>query len=148
MVVTRNLYKLMLYVQYRVSEGLQPDENGYYKIKRADFIKDLPIAASTFDNNIEKLWEHMMSEWDIGIFFGLTGLYGEKLYVEVSYTKGVLSFKRNPITKHPKLQYLWARKPLYWETRDFRYEHVPVPEHFTLPLNKADFTDFNENQEG
>ena len=147
MVVTRNAYALMLYVQHVLADGLQPDEDGYYRIRRKDFIAELPMKPSTFDNNIDKLVSYYLPQWDISIWFGLQGLAGETLYNDISYSRGVLQFRRNPITKHPQLQYLWARKPPLWETRDFRYEHVLVPEYFTLPLNKADFTDYEENEE-
>lgn len=130
------VYLMMLYVQHRLAEGLQPDRDGFYQIRRAGFIKDLPMTPSTFDRNVRDFVEKVMPQWDLNIWFHLTGLAGEKLYIDISYSKGLLKFRRNPITERSELQYVWARRPLAWEERSFRYEYLPAPEGLELPIVK------------
>lgn len=136
MIVTNNGYLLMLFVQQRLYEGLEPDKNGDYIIKRKEFIERLPMPASTFDGNIKKLVEYYINQWDLSIWFGLDGLAGENLYVDVRYERGELKFKRNKYTLRPELSYVWGRKPLGWEKRKFNYQTVPVPENVILPVTK------------
>lgn len=130
------VYLMMLYVQHRLAGGLQPDCNGFFQIRRVEFIKELPMTPSTFDRNVRDFVEKVMTQWDLNIWFHLTGLAGEKLYIDVSYSKGVLKFRRNPITERSELQYVWARPPVAWEERSFRYEYLPVPEGLALPIIK------------
>ncbi len=136
MIVTENGYRLMLFVQQRLYEGLEPNEDKDYCIKRKEFIERLPMPASTFDNNIQKLVSNYIQQWDLSISFGLEGLAGENLYLDVRYEKGVLKFKRNPYSLRPELSYIWGRKPKGWERRSFNYEYVPVPEKIQLPIKR------------
>lgn len=136
MLVTENGYLLILFVQQRLFEGLQPDENGDYVIGRKEFIERLPMAPSTFDSNIKKLVDYYIQEWDLYTSFGLVGLADENLYTDVRYEKGKLKFKRNPYTLRPELSYVWARQPYGWEKRSFNYQSVPVPENVILPIKK------------
>lgn len=138
MLVTENGYLLMLFVQQRLYEGLEPDENGDYIIKRKEFIERLPMAPSTFDSNVDKLVEYYMQQWDLSISFGLVGLADENLYIDVRYEKGKLKFKRNPHTLRTEFSYTWARQPGAWENRRFSYENVPVPDSIVLPIKKSE----------
>ncbi len=136
MIVTRNGYLLMLFVQQRLYEGLEPDKNGDYIIKRKEFIERLPMSASTFDSNIKKLVDYYINQWDLSISFGLEGLAGENLYVDVRYEHGELMFKRNQYTLRDELSYVWGRKPSGWEKRSFNYQTVSVPENVVLPIKR------------
>jgi len=127
---------MMLFVQQRLYEGLQPDEDGYYTIQRKEFIDRIPIKPSTFSARISELVESYMEEWDLEIMFNLKGLIGENLYTDISYKNGKLRFKKNPYIERPEFSYIWARRPLLWEERQFRYEPVPVPENVVLPIQK------------
>ncbi len=136
MKITENGYNMMLFVQQRLYEGLQPDEDGYYIIRRKEFIERLPMTSSTFAKQIKNLTKYYMQEWDLQIMFGLKGLARENLYTDISYESGKLRFKRNPYTLREELQYVWARKPFGWEERRFSYNDVPVPENVHLPIEK------------
>lgn len=133
--MTHTTSLLILYVQYAISEGLQPDETGTYHIPRKDFLDILGLSASTFDKNKAELVE-ALSTWDLEIMFDLTGLLHENLYTDVSYQKGELTFRRNPITMRPELSYVWGIKPKYWEQRMFSYPFVLVPDNVVLPIQK------------
>ena len=141
MTISDNGYKLMLFVQQRLYEGLEPDSEGYYIIRRKEFIERLPMKPSTFAGQINNLVDYYMQVWDLGINFHLQGLNRENLYVDVSYQNGKLRFRRNKYTKCPELDYVWARKPLHWEERNFVYEYVPAPKHIELPIKKNDITE-------
>ena len=132
---TEDGYKMMLFVQQRLYEGLLPDENGYYTIRRREFVDRLPISQSSFETQIGKLVNWYMQEWDLFEVFGLVGLEGENLYTDVYYQGGKLRFKRNPYTLREDLCYVWARKPSGWEERQFLQEAVPVAENVVLPLS-------------
>ena len=138
MMMTTTLYQMMLFVQHKLADGIEPDAEGYYIITRKEFIDELPMKSSTFDYNIKNFATRLMTEWDLCIWFGLTGLGGETLYIDISYINGALRFKRNPLTLRKDLEYVWARKPRGWELRSFSYETVPVPEWVTLPIKKDD----------
>lgn len=133
--MTHTTSLLMLYVQYAVSEGLEPDDTGIYHITRKDFLDVLGISSSTFDKNKAELVE-MLSSWDLETIFNLTGLTNEYLYTDVSYQKGELTFRRNPLTLRPELSYVWGIRPKYWEQRMFSYPFVLVPDYLTLPIRK------------
>lgn len=136
MTVTNTGYLLMLFVQQRLYEGLQPDADGYYVITRKEFLERLELSPSTFAGQIKNLVNYYMQQWSLGIMFHLDGLHGENLYTDISYDHGKLKFKRNEYTLRPELSYVWARKPLHWEERSFRYEYVEVPENIKLPIDK------------
>lgn len=136
MMVTDSLYLMMLFVQHKLAEGIEPDADGYYHIRRKEFIDELPMSASTFNYNIKNFTTHVMTHWDLYTWFGLEGLAGETLYIDVSYSNGALHFRRNPITEREDLKYVWARKPNGWHLRRFSYETVPVPEWVKLPVSK------------
>lgn len=131
-----NAMMLMLFVQQRLYEGLLPNENGYYIIRRKEFLDRIPMAPSTFANRIRKLTDYYMKSWDLQIFFGLKGLSDENLYTDISYTNGMLRFKKNPYVERQELSYVWARKPLDWEGRRFIYETPPIPDTVVLPIRK------------
>lgn len=134
--ITETGYQMMLLVQQRLYEGLEPDTDGYYIIKRKEFIDRLGLPSSTVSSRIGDLVKCYMQQWNLGIIFGLKGLEKENLYTEVYYSNGQLRFKRNPYTMIPELQYVWDRKPVDWEHRRFRYEQISVPESVKLPINK------------
>ena len=136
MMITQSGQRMMLFVQQRLYEGLQPDEDGYYTIQRKEFIDRIPIKPSTFSARINELVESYMEEWDLEIMFKLKGLIGENLYVDISYKNGKLRFRKNPYLERPELNYVWARKPLHWEERLLRREYIPVPENVVLPIQK------------
>ena len=136
MKVTDTGYRMMLFVQQRLYEGLLPDVDGYYTIHRKEFIDRIPMKPSTFAKQIMNLTEYYMKMWDLHINFKLKGLYGENLYTDIFYKNGELRFKKNPYVEREELSYIWARKPLNWEERMFLYENVPVPENVELPIKK------------
>ena len=133
--MTESEYLMLLFVHQRIYEGLQPDGQGDYMIRRKEFIERLPMAASTFDNNILRFVKDL-ADYDLAVMFGLKGLYGENLFVDVRYNKGTLRFKRNPYTLRPELSYIWGIKPTNWEERRFSYPYVPVPENISLPIKR------------
>ena len=134
MMITENGRLLMLFVQQRLYEGLQPDEDGFYVISRKEFLERLDMSPSTFSARIKDLTDYYMLDWNLEIMFGLKGLIHENLYTDISYSKGKLRFKRNPYTERPELSYLWARQPKYWEERYLCYDTPPVPENVVLPI--------------
>lgn len=126
----------MLFVQQRLYEGLQPDENNDYVISRKEFVERLPIPQSTFNSNIHKLVDYAMQQWNLYVWFGLEGLADQNLYVDIRYENGKLKFKRNPYTLRPELSYLWGRQPYGWKDRRFNYQSEPVPEGLELPIKR------------
>lgn len=138
MMITESGKQMMLFVQQRLYEGLQPDENGYYTITRKEFLERLPMKPSTFSGQINNLTDYYMRQWNLEISFKLKGLIQENLYVDISYQNGKLRFKRNPYTERPELSYVWARKPLKWEERRLIYEYLQVPENVVLPIKKEE----------
>ena len=136
MTITDNGYKLMLFVQQRLYEGLQPDSDGYYTIQRKEFIERIPMNPSTFDKQIENLTGYYMKQWDLQISFKLKGLCGENLYTAISYQNGKLRFRKNVYIEREEFSYIWARKPLNWEESLFIYEQVPAPENIELSIKK------------
>ena len=126
----------MLFVQQRLYEGLQPDADGYYVIQRKEFLERIPMKPSTFSGQIGNLTDYYMKQWNLAVSFDLKGLGYENLYVDISYSNGKLRFKRNPYTERPELDYIWARKPLYWEERRFVYESVPVSDAVKLLIEQ------------
>lgn len=136
MMVTETGKLMMLFVQQRLYEGLQPDINGFYIISRKEFLERLELAPSTFSARIKDLTDYYMHEWDLEIMFDLKGLIGENLYTDISYSSGKLKFKRNSYTERPELSYVWARKPRYWDERRLVFETVPVPPDVVLPIQK------------
>lgn len=132
-------YLMMLFVQQRLYEGLQPNKDGDYTIKRKEFIERIPLPASTFDNNVKELTKNQMKAWSLFTSFGLVIQGADNLdnhlYVDVRYEHGQLKFKRHPVTLRPELAYTWARRPNGWEERVFTYGgQIPVPDGVSLPI--------------
>ena len=136
MMITLSGQLMMLFVQQRLYEGLQPDEDGYYTIQRKEFLERIPMKPSTFAGQINNLTDYYMRQWNLEISFKLKGLIHENLYTDISYQDGKLRFRRNRYTERPELSYIWARKPLLWEERRLVNEYPPVPENVKLPIEK------------
>ena len=127
---------LMLYVQKVIADGLEPDQNGTYSITRKEFVSRLELSSSTFDKNRDDFLKALSKGWDLEIMFDLKGLPKENLYTDVRYEKGVLYFKRNPITFRPELSYVWGVEPPYWNQKIFVWPYIPVPDNVNLPISK------------
>lgn len=129
-----NANKIMYYVQCAIADGLQPDADGFYRIRRKDILEGLGMAPSTFNNNIDLFLREYIGGWNLEITFGLKGLIHEDLYTDISYHRGVLKFKRNPITLRSEFSYLWGISPKRNPYNYFRWPYIPVPESITLPI--------------
>lgn len=112
--------EIVYYVQKTLSQGKEPDEQGFYVYSRKDLAEGTGLAISTISNNIISAMLYFRDWCDLKSWAKYEEYAGEILYVDVSYEKGKLKFRRNPITLKPELSYLWALPPL---NNHFSYDY-------------------------
>ena len=104
--------KIVYYIQKELANGRQPSEDGFYIFTRKELIEGAEISASTFNNCKAEVVQYFSSWCDLKRWAKYDEYAGEILYVDVSYERGKLKFKRNPITFSLELEHLWALHPL------------------------------------
>lgn len=104
--------KIIRYIQGELFNGKQPTETGEYVFSRKELAEGVGISVSTVDNCKDAVAKYFSSFCDLCSWAKYEEYIGEKLYIDVSYEKGKLKFKRNPITFEPHLSHLWALPPL------------------------------------
>lgn len=104
--------KVIHYIQNELSRGREPSEEGYYIFARKELIEGSGISASAFNSCKDDVVKYFSSWCDLKRWAKYDEYAGEILYVDVSYERGKLKFKRNPITFSSELEHLWALPPL------------------------------------
>lgn len=104
--------EIVYYIQMSLYSGREPDEQGFYVYSRKELSEGTGLSMSTISNNIISAMLYFRDWCDLKSWAKYEEYAGEVLYVDVSYEKGKLKFKRNPITLKPELAYLWALPPL------------------------------------
>lgn len=104
--------KVIHFIQKSLFNGKQPTNEGYYVFSRKELAEGAGISVSTLDNCKEDVIRYFSSWCDLKTWANYEEYAGQILYTDVSYEKGKLRFKRNPITLQPPLSHLWALPPL------------------------------------
>lgn len=104
--------KIIRYIQGELFNGKQPTETGHYVFSRKELAEGVGISVSTVDNCKDAVTKYFSSFCDLKTWAKYDEYAGEILYIDVSFEKGKLKFKRNPITFEPHLSHLWALPPL------------------------------------
>ncbi|MGN1230465.1 MAG: hypothetical protein ACI4TP_01055 [Anaerotignum sp.] len=104
--------KVIHYIQQKLYEGRQPDKAGYYVFPRKELSEGAEISATTFDNCKDDVVSYFEKWCDLKVWAKYNEYAGEILYVDVSYQRGKLRFRQNPITINSQLSHLWALPPL------------------------------------
>lgn len=104
--------KVIHFIQQKLYEGRQPDEAGYYVFPRKELSEGAEISPTTFDNCKDDVVAYFEKWCDLKVWAKYNEYAGEILYVDVSYQRGKLRFRQNPITINSKLSHLWALPPL------------------------------------
>lgn len=99
-------------IQQSLYDGKCPDEEGFYCFPRKELCEIAGISPSTFDRCKDEVVDYFRRRCDLATWAKYNEYKGEVLYVDVSYERGVLKFRRNPLTLKPELEYLWALPPL------------------------------------
>ena len=103
---------IIVYIQNCLYDGRQPDQSGYYCFSRKELAENAEIALSTFDRCKEEVIHYFKTYCDFASWAKYKEFAGEVLYTEVSYERGLLKFKRNPLTQMPEFSFLWGLPPL------------------------------------
>lgn len=104
--------KIIHFIQRMLYEGWQQTDEGYYLFTRKELAEGAKISVSTVDRYKDKVLKYFSSYCDLKSWAQYNRYAGENLYIDVSYQRGKLKFKRNPITLKPHLSHLWALPPL------------------------------------
>lgn len=110
--MNESVYKIIHYIQQSLYDGRKPDANGNYCFSRKDLAEGASVSLSSVSSNIESVVLMLSDDYDFNRWARFSEYTGENLYEGVSYNKGVLSFKRNPVTLAPDLNFLWALPPI------------------------------------
>lgn len=111
--------KVIHFIQEALFNGKQPTNEGYYVFSRKELAEGAGISVSAFDGCRGDVIRYFSSWCDLKTWAKYEEYAGQILYTDVSYEKGKLRFKRNPITLQPDLCHLWALPPL---ERYFSYD--------------------------
>lgn len=104
--------QIIHYIQCELADGRKPDKDGYYAFSRKELAEGAKISLSTFDSHKDEVVRYFSSWCNLKSWAHYDEYAGEILYVDVSYERGKLKFRQNPITINSKLSYLWALRPL------------------------------------
>ena len=103
---------MVYYIQTSLYDGRQPEAEGFYIFTKKELAEKLGLALTTVHRNIGDVVQYFSSWCDLSSWAKYPELAGEVLYTDVSYERGVLKFKQNPLTLRPDLSFLWALPPL------------------------------------
>lgn len=117
--------QIIRFIQESLYKGKQATADGFYVFTRKELSDGAGISVSTFDRCKDDVVRYFSSWCDLKTWARYDEYVGEVLYVDVSYEKGKLRFKRNPITLQPNLCHLWALPPLnsYFSYDSFDEKH-------------------------
>lgn len=136
-IATTTKNKMMLYVRERLHIGLEPDAEGWYVIRRSEFINDIPMNASTFDRVIKEWIQYDLSRYSLSCAFNFKiGFKEDQMFLDACYTRGKLMFRRNPVTFLPELERVWTGSVGGWNVVHSIYQYIPelvVPPNYVLP---------------
>ena len=104
--------KVILYIQNSLYDGKKANDDGYYCFTRKELADNSRISATTLDRCKDDVCFHLMNDYDFSSWAKYKELAGESLYLDVAYEKGILRFKRNPLTFQPEYSFLWGLPPL------------------------------------
>ncbi len=105
--------KILHYIQMSLYNGKCANEEGFYCYTKKELTENTGLSSDTISRNMEEVLEYLTDWCDLSWFAGLEELKGQCLYTDVSYKRGILRFKRNPLTCQPEYMYLWALPPLH-----------------------------------
>lgn len=114
-----NAASVARYIQQCIADG-RSDIDGYFVFTRKELVQNTGIHASTFNRNVDKILEYISKGFDFAQSFNIPGykIGQENVFVDVSYSNGKLSFRRNPLTYTEEFEYMWSElKPKHpWFT--------------------------------
>ena len=111
--------KMIHYVQKSLFEG-KKDVDGCYIYEKAELAEGAHISESTVNRYKDELVKYLGTLFDLCYWAKYQEYKGAQLFIEVKYTRGKLSFRRNPITFEGELSKLWALPPLWdWFCYDY-----------------------------
>ncbi len=143
--------KIEKYVQETLYNGRQPDDQGFYIFSHKELYANLGVASKTISDSIEEVVCFFAERFDLARWAKYDELKGEQLYLDVSYEKGVLRFRRNPITIDSNLDFLWGLPPIRFDFFDekhrrrcygsnMKYDAIPYDwdaDQYEEEINKA-----------
>ena len=97
------------YIQNSISDGRALLDD-YYVFSRKELIEGAEISASSFNPKIIKEIIVLLRDWfDFNSNFNIKKFkwHEQNLFVDISYDKGILKFKRNPLSLLPEYSYMW-----------------------------------------
>ena len=113
--MSRRITDVVRYVQECIADG-RPDENGVFVFTRKELVDATGISPSTFNKNINEVIKLIGTGFDFHLSFNVPGykIHQENVFIDVSYEKGKLTFRRNPLTLTEEFEYMWSElKPKY-----------------------------------
>lgn len=111
---------IIWYIEKQLANGCAPDADGYYSFSRKDIVNGIAGSASFFDTHKDKALDFLANNMKMIQRANYTEDTDQNLFVDVSYEKGKVKFRKNPIYCEPKYSHLWGIPPLYdW----FAYEY-------------------------
>ena len=110
---------IVRYIQESIANG-KSDVDGIFVFSRKELIQAAGISPSTFDRSISEVVELLAKHFDFCLQFQIPGykIRQANVFVDVSYEKGKLKFRRNPLTESDEFKYMWEElRPKYpWFT--------------------------------
>lgn len=103
---------IVWYIQKELANGYEPDKDGFYSFSRKDIVNGIAGSASFFDSYKDKAIDFLANNMKMIKSAKFTEDVEENLFTDVSYEKGKIRFKKNPIYCDPKYSFLWAMPPL------------------------------------
>ena len=135
-----NAHRVIHFIQTSLYNGKESTSAGYYVFSRKELAEGARLSVATFDKCKDDVIEYFSSHCDFKTWAKYDEYAGEILYIDVSYEKGKLKFKRNPLTLQPHLSHLWALPPVRKtytsdafdnkhrrRTRSYRCEYDAIP---------------------
>ena len=100
--------KVIVYIRNSLYDGKKANDDGYYCFTRKELADHSRISVTTLDRCKDEICYHLRNDYDFSSWAKYKELSGESLYLDVAYEKGVLRFKRNPLTFQPEYAFLWG----------------------------------------
>ena len=97
------------YIQNSISDGRELVDD-YYVFSRKELIEGAEISASSFNPKIiGEIITILRDFFDFNSNFNIKKFkwHEQNLFVDISYDKGILKFKRNPLSLLPEYSYMW-----------------------------------------
>ena len=108
-----SMNKILWFIQNSLAEGKKPNKDGYYVYTNKEISEGIKITTSTIAKWMNMVVDSLNNDWSDNFKGWLPGSE-EPIYMisDAHYYRGVLSFRRNPDSLNPELDYYWAPHPL------------------------------------